>query len=282
MHLTLLTCAPQPALTDDDQLVADALARHGAEVRVCPWSALDLDDTGDACVLRSTWDYHVVFEQFSAWLDEVVCRGVRLINPPAVVRWNANKSYLQDAAVAGIALPPTVWIDTPDADGVAASLDASGWDRAVIKPCVSASAHGTRIVTPGLRLSEDALAPLRSHGALLQRFLPEIERDGELSLLFFDGAYSHAVRKRPRSGDFRVQHEFGGSEQVVEPTTAERSFAEHALALCPHLPAYARIDLVTTADGPVLMEIELIEPYLYLAHHPDAADRFAWAILAGV
>ncbi len=280
MRLTLLTCAEQPALTADDRLLADALARLGVEVRVSPWSALDIDAAGAACVLRSTWDYHVTFAPFIEWLDAIDRRGLRLVNSTALVRWNADKQYLRVLEGAGIALPPTVWLEAPDANAVADALAATGWPRAVLKPRVSASAHGTIVVTPSATVADDALETLRAHGALLQAFLPEIEHDGELSLLYFDGTFSHAVRKRPREGDFRVQHEFGGSEDAVEPLSIERVFADRVMAACPEVPAYARVDVVTTARGPVLMELELIEPYLYFAHDDGAAERCARAILA--
>lgn len=279
MRLTLLTCAAQPALTDDDRLVADALSRRGAAVHVSPWSTLNIDNPGDACVLRSTWDYHIAFARFCAWLDAMDWSGLPLVNPSALVRWNANKVYLRDLAAAGVALPATLWLDTPDDDNVAAAIADAGWERAVLKPCVSASAHGTIVVTPATRLSGDALAPLRAHGAMLQRFVPEIGH-GELSVVFFEGVYSHAVLKRPREGDFRVHLEFGGIEQAAAPTPVELSFAERVLAGCPDVPAYARVDLVTTASGPVLMELELIEPVLFLASDPAAPERFARAILA--
>ncbi|MBL8140700.1 MAG: hypothetical protein JNM38_06310 [Acidobacteria bacterium] len=280
MRLTLLTCAEQPALTADDRLLADALARLGVEVRVSPWSALDIDAAGAACVLRSTWDYHIAFEPFVAWLDAIDRHGVRLVNSTALVRWNADKQYLRALEGAGIALPPTMWLEGVEPGAIAAALAATDWPRAVLKPRVSAAAHGTLVITPSAPVPDDALEPLRAHGALLQAFLPEIEHDGELSLLYFDGTFSHAVRKRPREGDFRVQHEFGGSEDAVEPLSIERAFAERVMAACPEVPVYARVDVVTTARGPVLMELELIEPCLYFAHHEGAAERCARAILA--
>lgn len=279
MRVTLLTCAAQPALADDDGLLGEALARRGVDVRACPWSSLTIDDAGDVAVLRSTWDYHLAFSGFVAWLDETQRRAMPLLNPQGLVRWNASKLYLRDLAAAGVTVPETLWLEAPTADGVASALADTGWDRAVLKPCVSASAHGTTVVTPRTLPKSGAIEPLRAHGALLQRYVPEIQQVGELSLAFFGGAYSHAVLKRPRAGDFRVQHEYGGTELAVCPTPAERSFAERALAACPEPPAYARADIVTTADGPVLMELELIEPVLFLAFDADAPDRLARAIL---
>ena len=280
MRLTLLTCAAKPGLSDDDRLVAEALDRRGVDVQVCPWSSLEIGQAGDVAVLRSTWDYHLAFVEFTAWLAETERRAMPLLNPSPLVRWNASKLYLRDLAAAGVTLPQTVWLDAPDRAGIAKALAAAGWDRAVLKPCVSASAHATTLVTPDTWLRDEAIEPLRSHGALLQRYVSEIERRGELSVVFFDGGFSHAVLKRPRAGDFRVQFEFGGTETPVAPTSAERSFAERVLDACPEVPAYARVDIVTTTSGPVLMELELIEPVLFLASDADAPDRFARAILA--
>jgi glutathione synthase/RimK-type ligase-like ATP-grasp enzyme len=280
MRVTLLTCADLPALTPDDERLARALRAQGVTVDVHPWSTFPPGCPGDVAVVRSAWDYHLDVERFTAWLETVEQQGVRLLNAPGLIRWNANKVYLRDLAAAGVALPPTEWLDDPDEARVAAALAMRGWPRAVLKPCVSASAHGTSVVTPGMVLAPGALAPLRAHGALLQRFVDEIERDGELSLVFFDGACSHAVLKRPRDGDFRVQQEFGGSEAAVTPPPGAVAFGERVLALCRDVPTYARVDLVTTPEGPVLMELELIEPMLYLGLAPGAADRCARAILA--
>ena len=280
MRVTLLTCAELPALTPDDELLAVALRAHGVSVDVQPWAAYLEGGPGDVAVFRSTWDYHLAFEHFASWLAKAEQQGVCLLNTPGLVRWNANKAYLGDLAAAGVALPPTEWLDAPDEGRVALALAMRGWPRAVLKPRVSASAHGTIVVTPGMVLPRDAMAPLRGHGALLQRFVDEIEHDGELSLVFFDGVYSHAVLKRPREGDFRVQQEFGGTDTAVTPPPGTVAFGERVLALCRGVPTYARVDLVTTPEGPVLMELELIEPMLYLGCAPGAADRFARAILA--
>ncbi len=279
MRVTLLTCAARPGLSDDDRLVADALVRCGVDVRACPWSSLEMREAGQLAVVRSTWDYHLAFGRFTAWLDETERHAMPLLNPAPLLRWNASKVYLRDLAAAGVTLPETIWLEAPDRAAIETALARTGWDRVVLKPCVSASAHGTTVVTPCTRLTDDAIAPLRPHGAVLQRFVPEIERLGELSMVFFGGVYSHAVLKRPRAGDFRVQYQFGGTEEAFTPTSSERSFAECVLAACPEVPAYARVDIVSTSSGPVLMELELIEPVLFLAFESAAPDRFARAIL---
>ena len=149
MRVTLLTCAELPALTPDDELLASALRARGVTVDVQPWSTFLSGGPGDVAVFRSTWDYHLAFDHFASWLATAEQQGVRLLNAPGLVRWNANKLYLRDLAAAGVPLPPTEWLDVPDEARVAATLAARGWPRAVLKPCVSASAHGTMVVTPG-------------------------------------------------------------------------------------------------------------------------------------
>jgi glutathione synthase/RimK-type ligase-like ATP-grasp enzyme len=163
---------------------------------------------------------------------------------------------------------------------VAALLAGWGVDRAVLKPRVSATAFGTHVVTPGREVGDGDWAPLERSGCLVQSFVPEIESGGEVSLVYLDGHFSHAVLKRPKAGDFRVQKDFGGS---LEPTTATEelvAFGGRVLAAAARPWIYARVDLVGTDAGPVLMELELIEPDLFLT--PPAAERLAAALIERV
>ncbi|MEZ4654776.1 MAG: hypothetical protein R3E12_14625 [Candidatus Eisenbacteria bacterium] len=242
-------------------------------------------------MLRSTWDYHLQPARFRAWLDQLTRNGTPVFNPIPLVSWNMDKVYLRALAVAGVALPDTIWLaastgddadheaaQVHDAQDLMALLKRQRWTRAVVKPRISASAHGTRRIDPNTRLSPSDLATIASVGGLLQEYLPEIESAGELSLVFLDGAFSHAVRKTPRSGDFRVQQEFGGDVAGAEPSAAAQALAERSLATLREDWCYARIDLVESARGPVLMELELIEPDLFFRIDPAAADRLAESI----
>jgi glutathione synthase/RimK-type ligase-like ATP-grasp enzyme len=243
-----------------------------------PWDAID--PAGDQVVcLRSTWDYHLRWPEFRTWIGGFAGRTGRLWNPPATVLWNADKLYLRELGEAGIALPRTRWFEPgqrPDCDAI---LREWGLPSAVLKPRVSATAFGTHRISGGQMLTGAQWPLLEATGCLLQAFVPEIESRGELSLIYLDQDFSHAVRKRPRAGDFRVQADFGGHLELVSPPASVRAFAEAVLAAISRPWVYARVDLVEGSDGPVLMELELIEPDLFL--DAAASTRLATALLAG-
>jgi glutathione synthase/RimK-type ligase-like ATP-grasp enzyme len=257
-------------------------------VAAVPWDQIPAPTTaagggavaeGVVC-LRSTWDYHRRWVQFREWVEAFERIPRRLWNPPATVLWNADKRYLETLESAGVRLPFTHWAEPGDRPDCERFFREAGTGRAVLKPRVSATAYSTYLLERGHRLDDAAWAPLESVGSLLQAFVPEIV-DGEASLMFVDGAFTHAVRKRPSTGEFRVQRDFGGRIESLAPSAALRDFAERVLAATPHAWLYARVDVVEAAGGPVLMELELIEPDLFLARAPAAADRLADGLLRG-
>ncbi len=278
MRIVLATCRSKPALTPSDALLAEALERSGAAVAALPWDAVDpASEAGSVC-LRSTWDYHQRWDEFRLWLAGFDGRRSGLWNPLETVLWNADKRYLRDLEAAGIALPRTRWYgagERADWEGV---LRAWGQTRGVLKPRISASAVGTYLVGGGHAPSEEEWRPLEASGSLVQEFVPEVGSRGEISLVYLDGAFSHAVRKWPASGDFRVQARFGGSLERVTPPGRVLDFGDAVLAALTRPWIYARVDLVEAGRGPVLMELELIEPDLFLT--PEAAARMAAALLA--
>jgi glutathione synthase/RimK-type ligase-like ATP-grasp enzyme len=232
----------------------------------------------DAVCLRSTWDYHRRWEEFQTWVGGFAGRNGALWNPAETVRWNADKLYLRELGERGIALPRTHWFDPGERPDLDAILQEWTPARAVLKPRVSATAFGTYLVSRTRPLSAQEWAPLEGSGGLLQAFVPEIESRGEISLVYLDGAFSHAVRKRPASGDFRVQRDFGGSLERAIPPGGVLGFGDAVLAAVARPWLYARVDLIEAEPGPVLMELELIEPDLFLT--PAAAARLAGALLA--
>lgn len=218
----------------------------------------------DAVVIRSCWDYHLHVDQFLTWAEAFT---VPVINEPSILRWNARKTYLFDLSAAGIPVVPSRHIIngtlTPRL------FDELEADRLVVKPVIGASAYGTRIVS----VQEEQ--PVKD--VLVQPFVDEIE-SGEWSLVVIDGVFAHAVLKHPRPGDFRVQPDWGGSVTPALAPVELRNLAEQVVARVRPTPAYARVDVVATADGPLLMELELIEPELFLTHAPDTASLFCDAI----
>lgn len=253
-----------------DLALADALRRRGAHPTLPVWSAAGLDWSAfDVVVIRSCWDYHLRLDEFLAWLAAVDAASVRVVNAPDLVRWNARKTYLQELATRDIAVPDTEWLDDHDEVEVAALCAGRGWPEAVVKPVVSASAHGTERRTTG-----QVRGP-----ALVQRFVPAVESEGEWSSIYLGGCHSHDVRKRPRRADFRVQAEYGGTVEILPAPRTVRAFSDRVLAALPSMPSLARVDVVQDGARPLLMEVEVIEPELYLDLVPGAADRAAAVIL---
>ena len=181
--------------------------------------------------------------------------------------------------VFGIAIPRTRWVDQADNAALDRVMREEGWRRAVLKPRIAATAYGTHLITVGQTLSDDELGPARSSGALLQEVVPEIIERGETSIVYFGGAFSHAVVKHAQDGDFRVQKDFGGRVEPASPTASLLSFAATVTTHVPDTCLYARVDVVESSRGPLLMELELIEPELYFLIVPGAADRLAHLIV---
>jgi glutathione synthase/RimK-type ligase-like ATP-grasp enzyme len=280
-HIAFATSADYPELTPDDHLAVEALATAGVSVRAAIW-----DDPGvrwdafDAVVVRSCWNYHLRPGEFLEWLAAVEATGVPLFNAPGTVRWNLDKSYLADLARDGIAVPPTVWLERGSEVDLGGLLVERGWKRAVVKPAISASAYETWTTSPA-RAAADAprlRALLDRSTVMLQPFLDEVCTGGEWSLIFFDGAYSHSVLKRPAAGDFRVQSELGGSHEAAEPPARLVEAAKRTLEAAPGRSLYARVDGVDSNGDLLLMELELIDPVLFFALDPAAPSRFARAL----
>jgi len=249
------------------------------------WDDPAQDWAGYAAVVpRSCWDYHQRAAEFERWLDGLERAGARVVNPVPTLRWNMRKTYLRDLGARGVPVVSTVWASQGSAATLRGIADAHGWAEMVVKPVVSASAHETwRAARADLaRLEERFGAELAMRDLMVQPFLPGFTREGELSCVFLAGAFSHAVRKRPKPGDFRVQEEHGGS---VAPDAAPPDLvrlAASAVAAAPSPPVYARVDTVATDRGPLVTELELIEPALYFGMGRGAAETLAAALEAAV
>ena len=279
--IALVTAEKYASLPDDDRLLIPALERLGARATPVVWSDPTVRwESFDAIVVRSCWDYHLRAAEFIAWVDRVEALGVPVANPPSVLRWNADKRYLRELEGRGVRTVPTLWIESGEGEPLPELLRSAGWDHAVVKPVVSASAHDTwRTSRARAAADEPRFAESRARGALMvQRFMPEIESAGEWSLVYLAGAFSHAVVKRPASGDFRVQKEHGGSSESVEPGAHLVDAGLRAIAAAPAALTYARVDGCEVEGELVLMELEALEPSLFLDHEERAPERFAEAI----
>lgn len=281
-RIVLVTDPGHPGLQPDDRGLPGAFAELGSATCVVPWGTPWSEISADLCVVRTPWDY---FERPVEFLDWTESAPIPMINPASVLRWNHHKGYLSALQECGAArIPATAMVAAHDrptsADALLARVSA---ERAVLKPAISGGAYQTVVLEPG------AVVPwTEEHRGdfLVQAFVDKIEEAGEWSLTCFGGVYSHAVRKTAAQGDFRVQEEHGGLVHLEQPSAALLSAAEKvlqgaaALAGLDRPLAYARVDLVEVPYGPpLLMELELIEPELFLRADDEAPHRFAKACL---
>ncbi|GLU48561.1 ATP-grasp domain-containing protein [Nocardiopsis ansamitocini] len=270
---------PRP-VPETDLLVA-ALDAVGLSAQVRAWDEpLDWAEI-PLVVVRTPWDYAGRHGEFLQWTRHVA-EVSRLLNPAPLIEWNSHKGYLVELADKGAAVLPTALVRRDASPGrQAEALRASGTGEVVIKPAVGVGGHGAlRSPADDPRAADHLAALTREGDALIQPFAPSVLADGEISLLYFGGRFSHAVRKVPASGEYRVHEHHGGSVLDHTPDSQERAVAEQALGLAPETTGYARVDLVRTASGPAVMELELIEPELFLTRDAGAASRFA-EVLAG-
>lgn len=281
-RVALATYERAPALAPDDRPLIPALAAHSVAAAPVVWN-----DPGarwgefDGVIIRSCWDYHLRPAHFREWLGMVAALGVPVWNPVPLIGWNVDKRYLLDLAARGVpTLPTCVAPRDSGADAIESLAAARGWQQIVVKPAVSASGYETHAL--GLPFDDSAQRIVRGVAQLgdmlVQPFAPEVPRDGELSLVFLDGTFSHGARKRARAGEFRVQVEHGGSIDAtqIDPRVVQQ--AVRALAMLPSAPLYARVDGIVRGDAFLLMELELIEPNLFLGLQPGAYDVLACAI----
>lgn len=280
MDVALVTYSRLPDLDSDDRLLLQALRERGVDARAAIWDDPVIDwSRFKLCVIRSTWDYHERHTEFMAWA-EAAARVTRLWNPIEALRWNTHKSYLRDLAERGILVVPTEWLAAGSSAHLQALLDLRGWERAVLKPAISASAYKTMIVR-GDNVGEaqdllDSLLPSRD--LMLQPFMEAVDTQGERSLIFIDGKFTHAVR-RP---SVLREPEYGPEKYVeVEPAEDEEGFGVQVLRAADLPSLYARVDVVRDGDNKLrLMELELVEPSLWLAHSPLAVERFTAGIVS--
>ena len=255
---------------------ADVLKAAGCRVDAVAWT--DVGDVGgyDLVMPLVAWGYHLDYPNWLGLLDRAEAEHWPMINPPALLRWNSDKAYLAELADRGVSTVPTLAVEAccdADLEEARRRFD-SEW--LVIKPPVSASASGTHRLGPNDDLPGDsARQPM-----IVQPLIEEISRTGEFSLMLFDGEFSHAVVKRPKSGDFRVQPHLGGITLPSKAPPGAERLAKQALAAAPAKATYARVDIVPDDEGTLrIMELELIEPALFLDHAPDAGAAFTRSVL---
>ena len=262
----------------DDELAVPPLSRLGYNVETVSWRSPNTDWSAfDIVVIRTPWDYQNDPEQFLDVLAQIESSGTRLENPLSLAKWNFDKRYLIDLESKGKPIVPTLWGEGEfTADDVAGWLTRLDTPEVVIKPTVSATAQDTYRLTG---FDPAIAARFRGRSFMVQPFVQAIVDEGEYSVFYFNGEFSHAILKTPKPRDFRVQEEHGGIITAVGPEAGLLAAAHAVAAIIVPEPLYSRIDLVRGPEGGFrIMELELIEPALYLRMDSDAPARFAAAI----
>jgi len=256
---------------------ADALKAAGCAVDPIAWTETGDVSEYDLVLPLVAWGYHLDYPRWLALLDRAEKERWPMINPPALLRWNSDKAYLAELIERGVSTVPTLAVESCcDADLEQARRHFES-DWLVIKPPVSASASGTHRLGP----HDDLPLESRHQPTIIQPLIEEISRTGEFSLMLFDGEYSHSVVKRPKNGDFRVQEHLGGVTLPSKAPPGAERLAKQALAAAPAKATYARVDIVPDDEGTLrIMELELIEPALFLDHASDGGAGFTRSILS--
>lgn len=272
------------ATVDEDKSLLDFLTGKGLSIARVIWNDLAVDwKNYDVAVIKSPWDYHEHIAEFRQWLDHLESLNVKLLNPYERVRWNMDKHYLGEIAASGLSVIPSFFLEKGARLNLNALSTYFNTEKLIIKPCISAGAKNTYILTAQNLTDQEAQINglLQEETFVAQPFMPEIH-NGEWSFLFFNGKYSHCLLKVPKDGDFRVQSYHGGSVNVQE------SVDKHIKSATAYVEQYAKGCLYARVDGLIvngalsLMELELIEPYLFLDTHQEAFESYYQALSASL
>jgi hypothetical protein len=259
------------------KIMEEAFVPAGLTLEVARWTEQGMNwGQFDAALLLNCWDYQDRHEAFLARLTEIEAAGVAIFNPLDLVRWNIRKTYLRDFESKGVAIIPTLWPEDPQASDVLAAFERLGCDEVVLKRQVGGGARGQSRYT---RATAPASGVLLDRPGMIQPLIPSIITEGEYSFLFVGGEFSHALVKRAAPGDYRIQEAYGGRSMKVEPSAADKARAGAVLEALDEPPLYARVDMVRGADGRLmLMELEVLEPYLFPAEGPGVGAMLAAAL----
>jgi glutathione synthase/RimK-type ligase-like ATP-grasp enzyme len=290
--ITILTeaCYVNPTKRDqyidnvllEDELIIKQLEAKGLTVHRTNWDNLDFDFTTTKYVLfRAIWDYFDRFPEFSKWLREV-SKQTQLINPTEQIVWNMDKHYLKDLEDAGINIVKTSFIEIGDNRTLKEVIADSDWDHVILKPAVSGGARHTYNIKPGESNQHESIYKelIAEEAMLIQPFINSILEKGEVSLMVFGGKYSHAVLKKAKAGDFRVQDDHGGTLHPYEASAKEIEFVQNVMTKCQSMPVYGRVDVAWDNDGELaLVELELIEPELWFRKSEASSKMLADAVM---
>jgi glutathione synthase/RimK-type ligase-like ATP-grasp enzyme len=276
MRVALITGAEMAKPDPESHLLIHELGVLGITSELISWRA-PLDwSLFDLVVIRTPWDYFLHLEEFLSWVEDVE-KVTRVLNSSRILRWNCHKKYLKELSGLGVPTVPTLWVTkNQQCDGL---MDSIEWPIVVVKPAVSIGAIGALKGNPqDSHVKQHLEEELKKGDVMIQPFLKSVADFGELSLIYFNGAYSHSILKKPQQGDYRVQDAYGGTNTVFEPEIEVQKIGDQVMSHLPDFSLYARVDLVKYQNQWLLIELEAIEPELFLPLDPQASVRLAKAI----
>lgn len=281
MNIAIATCSSIPNLLGSDQEIMQLLKAKGIDAEAKIWDDECIEwSEYDVVLIRTVWGYHLKYEHFISWLKKLEDIGVKVLNSINILKENVHKFYLQRMEAAGIEIIPSFFINR-GTDLEFTNIQNLGWEKAVIKPAVSASSHNTELFDPmnAESVRGEFAQLVKTSDFLIQKFIPEIQSFGELSIIFFNREYSHTVLKTAEENEFRVQSEFGGMTERYYPSSSVIESAQKVLNQFEGNLLYARIDGVLIEDKFVLMEAEMVEPDLFFKYKPDSNKVFVSAMM---
>jgi hypothetical protein len=278
----IVTCDMFPELIDAERDLPVILKQYEIDAEPVIWDDKDVQwNKYDNIIVRTPWDYYNKIDNFYSWLDIIDETGIPMDNNSTIIKWNLHKYYLRDLAEKGVLIVPTVFLNKETEHDLEYIIKDKGWEKAIIKPAISAAAYETHIISEeNIRFGQDKLNELLKSGDMLvQLYFENIVTDGEWSFIYFKGKYSHAIRKLPKDGDFRVQKWWGGNYYYGEPDNSIKSQADKIISIEGKDLLYARVDGIVYDSKLHLMELELTEPELFLEHSKEAKENFIQAII---
>lgn len=257
------------------------LQQRGLDITAEIWDDPTVDWAQyDVALLKTPWDYHEKIASFRGWLDRLQALHIRLINPYEVVRWNLDKQYLKEVSMAGFPVIPSIFLQKDWTGDMTTLFGKLHTDSIIVKPCISGGSKNTMVVKrqEAPARYDQVVTLLQQGDYMVQPLLPEVE-EGEWSFLFFGGRYSHAILKKPKKGDFRVQQIYGGTIETRQPTQVQIAVAAAYVDRFAKACLYARVDGLQVNGEFMLMELELIEPFLYLSYGEHAVEDYYQALV---
>lgn len=282
IKLGLVTCREFPELTEDDQLLIPAFKEKKIIARPVIWNDGPLPPNEyDLLIIRSPWDYYLSTAEYIAWMNKAASAGYKILNKPEVIKKNIHKSYIKELQRRGVLTADTMFIPKKSTLRLEEVFERKRFRKVVIKPAISAGAYETHLVS---REEAEIFNPVAARileyaDLMIQDYIEEVETEGEYSLIFFNGEYSHAVLKMAQRGEFRTQPEFGGSIQSVKPPADLIDIAYEINDSLGFDTLYSRVDGIMSNDEFKLIELEMFEPRLYFAQNEKSVKRFVEAVI---